>query len=106
VSTRRAARPVPTPRFELAPIEALMQTWREDPERWQSRGLCAQTDPEAFFPERGATARPSKRICAGCPVSAECLAYALEHDERYGIWGGTSPSERRAIRGLARRGES
>jgi WhiB family redox-sensing transcriptional regulator len=65
---------------------------------WQERGLCAQTDPEAFFPEKGGTTRPAKTICARCEVRAECLAYALDHDERFGIWGGLSERERRRLK--------
>ena len=106
MSARRPVRPVPALRFEWDPIEALMQTGIEDPEPWQARALCAQTDPEAFFPGKGSPARPGKRICAGCPVTAECLAYALEHDERFGIWGGKSAKERQEMRKLARQGES
>lgn len=69
----------------------------EDQE-WQERALCAQTDPEAFFPEKGGSTREAKRICAGCDVRAECLDYALAHDERFGIWGGLSERERRRLR--------
>jgi WhiB family redox-sensing transcriptional regulator len=65
---------------------------------WQERALCAQTDPEAFFPEKGGSTREAKRICAGCEVRAECLEYALAHDERFGIWGGLSERERRRLR--------
>lgn len=65
---------------------------------WRERGLCAQTDPEAFFPEKGGSTRPAKRMCDGCEVRDDCLAYALEHDERFGIWGGKSERERRQIR--------
>jgi WhiB family transcriptional regulator, redox-sensing transcriptional regulator len=61
-------------------------------------GLCAQTDPETFFPERGTPTTPAKRICRACPVQDACLEYALVHDERFGVWGGTSPIERRALR--------
>ncbi len=57
---------------------------------WQERALCAQTDPEAFFPEKGGSTREAKKVCTGCEVRAECLEYALEHDERFGIWGGLS----------------
>ena len=60
---------------------------------WQERALCAQTDPEAFFPEKG-----GKRVCESCEVRAECLGYALEHDERFGIWGGLSERERRRLK--------
>ena len=65
---------------------------------WQEEALCAQTDPEAFFPEKGGSTREAKRICVGCQVKAECLEYALGHDERFGIWGGLSERERRRIR--------
>src|SRR5712691_10776513 len=65
---------------------------------WQERALCAQTDPEAFFPEKGGSTREAKRICTTCEVRAECLEYALEHDERFGIWGGMSERERRRMK--------
>ena len=69
-----------------------------DVPQWQEQALCAQTDPEAFFPEKGGSTREAKRICTGCEVRAECLEYALEHDERFGIWGGLSERERRRLR--------
>ena len=62
---------------------------------WQERALCAQTDPEAFFPEKGGSTREAKKVCASCEVRAECLEYALANDERFGIWGGLSERERR-----------
>ena len=65
---------------------------------WQERSLCAQTDPEAFFPEKGGSTREAKKICTGCEVRSECLEYALEHDERFGIWGGLSDRERRRLK--------
>ena len=65
---------------------------------WQERALCAQADPEAFFPEKGGSTREAKRICAGCEVRSECLEYALQHDERFGIWGGLSERERRKLK--------
>ena len=73
---------------------------------WQERALCSQTDPEAFFPEKGGSTREAKKICVGCEVRAECLSYALANDERFGIWGGLSERERRRLRrqrALARR---
>nr|WP_269814155.1 WhiB family transcriptional regulator [Glycomyces dulcitolivorans] len=69
---------------------------------WQVRALCAQTDPEAFFPEKGGSTRDAKRICARCEVKENCLQYALDHDERFGIWGGLSERERRKIKRQAR----
>ncbi len=68
---------------------------------WQERGLCAQTDPEAFFPEKGGSTREAKKVCVSCDVRAECLEYALENDERFGIWGGLSERERRRLKKLA-----
>ncbi|OLT55639.1 WhiB family transcriptional regulator [Corynebacterium sp. CNJ-954] len=65
---------------------------------WQEQALCAQTDPEAFFPEKGGSTREAKRICRACGVRDECLEYALEHDERFGIWGGLSERERRRLK--------
>ncbi|WP_309408543.1 WhiB family transcriptional regulator [Glutamicibacter sp. PS] len=65
---------------------------------WQARALCAQTDPEAFFPEKGGSTRDAKRVCGACAVRSECLEYALSNDERFGIWGGLSERERRRLR--------
>lgn len=61
-------------------------------------GLCAETDPDAFFPEKGDSNRDAKRICARCEVIDACLKWALDKDERYGVWGGLSEMERRKLR--------
>ncbi len=90
------------PRLSLVPVEAdPLESF--DPktatdEDWRDRALCAQTDPEAFFPEKGGSTREAKKICQRCPVRAECLEYALAHDERFGIWGGLSERERRRLK--------
>ena len=68
---------------------------------WHDRALCAQTDPEAFFPEKGGSTREAKKICTGCEVRSECLSYALANDERFGIWGGLSERERRRLKRTA-----
>lgn len=70
----------------------------DEEEGWQERALCAQTDPEAFFPEKGGSTREAKKICTGCEVKTECLEYAMANDERFGIWGGLSERERRRIK--------
>ncbi len=70
----------------------------DDVPEWQEQALCAQTDPEAFFPEKGGSTREAKRICVGCEVRVECLEYALANDERFGIWGGLSERERRRLK--------
>lgn len=71
-----------------------------DDESWRWSALCAQSDPDEFFPDKqghGSSAQ-AKRVCARCPVSAECLGFALENQEEYGIWGGKTRRERRAFR--------
>lgn len=68
-----------------------------DPLAWQTDALCAETDPEAFFPEHGESTRDAKRICTSCDVKTQCLEYALENDERFGVWGGLSEHERRRL---------
>lgn len=64
---------------------------------WHDDGLCAQADPEAFFPEKGGSTRQAKSVCRRCPVIDTCLQYALDNGERFGIWGGKSERERREI---------
>lgn len=61
---------------------------------WQDLALCAEVDPELWFPEKGGGTRKPKRICRMCEVRTECLEYALETGQRFGIWGGLSPQER------------
>lgn len=73
----------------------------EESTPWQERALCAQTDPESFFPEKGGSSKEAKRVCYGCDVRGECLEFALRRDERFGIWGGMSERERRRLRRTA-----
>lgn len=79
-------------------VPGVRQDEEENPLAWQSDSLCAQTDPEAFFPEKGGSTRDAKKICGSCEVRNQCLEYALENDERFGIWGGLSERERRKLR--------
>jgi WhiB family transcriptional regulator, redox-sensing transcriptional regulator len=78
---------------DLDPWFAILTTI--EPPRWQDDALCAQVGGDTWFPEKGGSTRDAKRICQNCPVRAECLEYALAHDERFGIWGGMSERERR-----------
>jgi WhiB family redox-sensing transcriptional regulator len=73
---------------------------------WRGDALCAQTDPEAFFPEKGQSPAAAKRVCRACPVRLPCLALALATNERHGVWGGLSEQERHRVRrrGLSRTG--
>ncbi|GAA1920577.1 WhiB family transcriptional regulator [Nocardioides marmoribigeumensis] len=76
----------------------LVEETETDELSWQERALCAQTDPEAFFPEKGGSTREAKRVCLTCEVRNDCLEYALGNDERFGIWGGMSERERRKLK--------
>ena len=72
-----------------------------DPEgelAWQDDALCAQTDPEAFIPDKYESVDPAKRVCGRCTVRAACLMYAFESGEKSGIWGGLSNNERKQLR--------
>lgn len=69
-----------------------------EPLPWAEQARCLHADPEIFFPEKGGSTREAKRLCAECDVRAECLEYALDNDERFGVWGGLSERERRKLR--------
>jgi WhiB family redox-sensing transcriptional regulator len=84
--------------FLVSEMLRLVASEEVDEMGWQEKALCAQTDPEAFFPEKGGSTREAKKVCLSCEVRAECLDYALKNDERFGIWGGLSERERRRIR--------
>lgn len=82
------------------------ETWRPEtrsPNDWREQAACLQVGHVPFFPDRleghqvAAVIEPALSICRDCPVRAECLEFALTHDERYGIWGGTLPSQRRQM---------
>jgi WhiB family redox-sensing transcriptional regulator len=69
---------------------------------WMSRGACQSEDPELFFPVAAAGAAlhqisTAKAVCQACAVRAACLAFGLQTSQD-GIWGGTTPEERRALR--------
>jgi WhiB family redox-sensing transcriptional regulator len=64
---------------------------------WRVDARCTQVDPEIFYPDKGGTTKGAKRVCAGCPVRANCLEFALDHDERWGVWGGLSQRERERL---------
>lgn len=71
---------------------------------WREQAACLDTDPDLFFP-----AHPNDRcddaraVCATCPVQEECLGWALERDERFGVWGGKNQQQLSAMRKVPRR---
>ncbi len=71
-------------------------------DHWENRAACREVDPEIFFKPRGSAAdtpeaQEAKRICRGCPVIRECGTYALRHGVEFGVWGGLTERERRAL---------
>ena len=78
---------------------------------WQERGRCRDLDVELFYPssddeslaQRHLREAAAKAVCGGCPVRAECLAWALASGERFGVWGGKNERERQALAGRRRR---
>jgi WhiB family redox-sensing transcriptional regulator len=86
------------PRVDLRAALAALIAHDADNTPWQAQALCAQTDPEAFYPDKGGSTREAKAICTNCDVRAQCLSFAMANDERFGIWGGLSERERRRLR--------
>jgi WhiB family transcriptional regulator, redox-sensing transcriptional regulator len=61
---------------------------------WQAEASCRGVDAELFFPPTDEEAGAAKSICETCPVRLACLAFALERNERFGVWGGMTEKER------------
>jgi WhiB family redox-sensing transcriptional regulator len=67
--------------------------WVED---WAAQGSCRSGDPDTLFVQ-GAEQNRAKAVCMGCPVRTECLADALDNRVEFGVWGGMTERERRAL---------
>ena len=67
-------------------------------EEWKLDGVCRTVDPDLWYPENSSPSWEAKRLCRNCPVVTECLDYALDNKEMFGIWGGLSPRERQRVR--------
>jgi WhiB family transcriptional regulator, redox-sensing transcriptional regulator len=67
--------------------------WIED---WTGQAACRATDPDALFVQ-GAAQNRAKAVCLSCPVRTECLADALDNRIEFGVWGGMTERERRAL---------
>jgi WhiB family redox-sensing transcriptional regulator len=80
-------------------MNAIAELFGIDSESWMARAVCLEFEPDWLYPapkDKAGVAR-AKKICAGCPVQAECAAYALAHEEEFGVWGGLSERERHRI---------
>jgi WhiB family transcriptional regulator, redox-sensing transcriptional regulator len=64
---------------------------------WEESARCRQHDPEIFFAPGVRSERKAKAICGRCPVSKDCLLFALESRTDFGIWGGLNGKERRRL---------
>jgi WhiB family redox-sensing transcriptional regulator len=64
---------------------------------WMFHARCRGVSPAEFFPSDGTGVETAQRVCAECPVRAECLEYALLNRIEHGVWGGASERERRRI---------
>ena len=70
---------------------------RRSNDAWRTRGACQSVDPETFFPAPSEPADAAVALCRTCEVQGSCLAWALDVGDCHGVWGGTTPRERRAM---------
>ncbi len=102
------SRPAPYPRrseprhplmASRAPAQALVAIRRGIRHGWEKDADCQRTPTEVFYPQprTARSAAPAKRICRSCPVRESCLRFALACGDRQGIFGGTTPTERRVL---------
>ena len=78
-------------RRHIEPMENPAET------KWMADGNCANKAPSVFFPSDGVGVEKAKLVCEGCPVTDQCLEYAIAHRIDHGVWGGTSERQRRRI---------
>ena len=79
---------------------------------WRNSAACRKSDPELFFPVGSVTSGPgldqaekAKAVCNSCGVQEDCAQYALENDQKFGIWGGLTEDERLALKRRQNRAE-
>lgn len=91
-------------RFDPRLVRAFAERTRD--EAWRTRGVCSRHDPETFFPAAHESADAALAVCRGCSVLGSCLAWALDAGDRHGVWGGTTPRERRVMEVVWREGSA
>ena len=82
--------------FGLRPVPGRPPTTRRGD--WREAAVCRGVEVRLFYPDSGRQAGPAKAWCAVCPVRGACLEHALTAGERWGVWGGLTEDERRAVR--------
>jgi WhiB family redox-sensing transcriptional regulator len=75
---------------------AILDTFTSAPQDWTARSSCKTSDPDDLFVS-GAAQNRAKAVCMGCPVRTECLSDALDNRVEFGVWGGMTERERRAL---------
>jgi WhiB family redox-sensing transcriptional regulator len=83
-------------RLNLVPVNSNLRAVTEGDRAWVSKALCRTADPDELF-VRGAAQRKAAVICRHCPVMAQCAADALDNQVEYGVWGGMTERQRRAL---------
>jgi len=76
----------------------VLMSQQSGPAHWMDLAACRETDPDAYFPDKGGSSRQAKAVCMRCEVRLQCLEWAMDNDEKFGIWGGLSDRQRRARR--------
>ena len=77
-------------------MTALLSGVASDPQAWVAASACRNADPDELF-VTGAAQNRAKAVCMGCPVRTECLSDALDNRVEFGVWGGMTERERRAL---------
>lgn len=86
--------PVSLPHLRL-PADTVRISWETEAPTWQRSANCLGVDPDLFFPGKGGSSSEAKEVCRGCVVRQECLQYAIDNKEKFGVWGGKTERERR-----------
>ncbi len=80
----------------MTALEAFLSAPISEERPWVVFAACRDADPDLFFPTDKAQEQAALALCAMCPVRSECLRYALDAREHFGVWGGRSEKQRRS----------
>lgn len=89
---------IPSSRKPTNHQEVGLYDFSDEEKEWRKHALCRGLDNNIFFPERGHSMLRAYAVCRGCPVRYECLEWAIETGDKWGIRGGFTPEERTKIR--------